>query len=324
MKTNINSLFKCSRCELNFLSKEGMEKHHLRVHEGKGVTMTRFKCDKCDAEFDTKQDFKKHKVPQKFPCEGCKKKGQIFFAENKCEFTKHLTFFDFHKTDDVKNRNIITCTKCKLELKNSQLLKIHRQHTGKLTCKKSNCGKIFFGTCKLERHMKFDQHRAQTSSSTKPNSTPIIKPAVINLEKLQSNSGVVKTYADKTIVSKPSKISTILPKPKANEEYAQSKQKEVKPEKEDVSLMEASQLIQKQVQKHESKMKMMTDVIQFHYPTYTEQELQAQGVFDEVSATYFLPPFISKQKDALIVDENPAKSDEIPPDTFEGVCIFGF
>jgi predicted SprT family Zn-dependent metalloprotease len=57
---------------LNFLSKEGMEKHYMRVHEGKGVTMTRFKCDKCDAEFDTKQDFKKHKVPQKFPCDGCK------------------------------------------------------------------------------------------------------------------------------------------------------------------------------------------------------------------------------------------------------------
>jgi hypothetical protein len=172
--------------------------------------------------------------------------------------------------------------------------------------------------------MKFDQHEAQSFNSTKPKSSPLIKPAVINLEKLQSNSGVIKTYADKTIVSKPSKMSTILPKPRANEENEQSTTIEVKPESADVGLIEASQLIQKQVQKHESKMKMMTNDIQFHYPTYTEQELQAQGVFYEVSATYFLPPFISEQKDALILDENPAELDEIPPDTFEGVCIFGF
>ena len=118
------------------------------------------------------------------------------------------------------------------------------------------------------------------------------------------------------------KLALSCQKPKANEENEQSTTEEVKPEKADVSLIEARQLIQKQVQKHERKMKMMDD-IQFHYPTFTEQELQAQGLFDEVSALYFLPPFISQQKDTL-VDENPAKSEEIPPDTFEGVCIFGF
>ena len=123
----------------------------MRVHEGKGGAVTRFKCDKCNEEFDTKQDFKKHKIPQKFPCDGCKKKGKLFFAENKCEFTKHLAFFDFHKNDDIKNKKMITCTKCKLEFKNSQLLKTHKNHTGKLTCRKGKCKRVFFGTCNVNQ-----------------------------------------------------------------------------------------------------------------------------------------------------------------------------
>ena len=326
MKTNINSLFKCSRCELNFLSKEGMEKHSMRVHEGKGIPTTRFKCDKCDAEFDTKQDFKKHKVPQRFPCDGCKKKGQVFFAENKCEFTKHLKFFDYHKNEDVKNRNLITCLKCKLEFKNSQLLKIHKDHTGKVSCKKPNCGKVFFGTCKLEKHKKFDDHTHYNSSASKPKPSPIIKPAVINLEKLESKEG--KAVDNNTMKRKAtsSGIAGAIfkkPEPKSNHPVT------TKNDKED-NLIADNKGIQKKVQNIEEKIDLLSN-IQFHYPTFTEQQLQEQGVFDELSSSYFLPPFIADDggddigEQLLVTEqEDVILEDVFLPEAFDGVCILGF
>merc|ERR1712179_2768 len=257
-----------------------------------GIPMTRFKCDKCDAEFDTKQDFKKHKAPQKLPCDGCKKKGQAFFAENKCEFTKHLKFFDYHKNEDIKSRSLITCMKCKLEFKNSQLLKIHKDHTGRVSCKKPNCGKVFFGTCKLEKHKKFDDHtKASNSNASKSKPSPIIKPAVINLEKPES---------------KPKHVN------------------ETKNEKED-DLIVVNKEIQKKVRNMEGKMNLLNN-IQFHYPTFTEEQLQEQGVFDEFSSSYFLPPFIAEDRDDEIDTQivESKQEDVTLPDTFDGVCILGF
>jgi len=321
MKTNINSLFKCSRCELNFLSKEGMEKHSMRVHEGRGIPMTRFKCDKCDAEFDTKQDFKTHKAPQKFPCDGCKKKGQAFFAENKCEFTKHLKFFDYHKIEDVKNRNLITCVKCRLEFKNSQLLKIHKEHTGRVSCKKPNCGKVFFGTCKLEKHKKFDDHNSSNSNGSNLKPVPIIKPAVINLEKLESKEGKVLENSTTKRKAASSGISAqIFKKP-------ESKLKQIvetRNDKED-ELIAANKEIQKKVQNMEGQMNLFNN-IQFHYPTFSEEQLQEQGVFDEFSSSYFLPPFIAEDRGGEIETQilETKQEDVALPDTFDGVCILGF
>lgn len=322
MKTNINSLFKCSRCELNFLSKEGMEKHSMRVHEGKGIPMTRFKCDKCDAEFDTKQDFKKHKAPQKLPCDGCKKKGQAFFAENKCEFTKHLKFFDYHKNEDIKSRSLITCMKCKLEFKNSQLLKIHKDHTGRVSCKKPNCGKVFFGTCKLEKHKKFDDHtKASNSNASKSKPSPIIKPAVINLEKLESKEGKVVENSTMRRRAASSEISAqIFKKPESKPKQVV----ETRSEKED-DLIVVNKEIQKKVRNMEGKMNLLNN-IQFHYPTFTEEQLQEQGVFDEFSSSYFLPPFIAEDRDDEIDTQivESKQEDGTLPDTFDGVCILGF
>jgi len=363
MKTNINSLFKCSRCELNFLSKEGMEKHYTRVHEGKGVPMTRFKCDKCNSEFDTKQDFKKHKAPQKYPCDGCQKKGQTFLAENKCEFTKHLNFYDFHKKDDVKNKKMITCVKCKIEFKNSQLLQIHKNHTGKVSCKKPNCGKTFSGSCKLEKHKRFDDHKTQNSmlsksinpqsklatSQSKPNPPPstskpnppqskplpqqykptppqskpiqIIKPAVINLEKLQLQNE--KNLGD--LSSKASDSSTIFQKTKDKEKSKIKDNKKLKDAGKE-KLVEASNITQNTTLELESIPKLLAD-INFYYPTFTEEQLLDMGVFDEFSSSNFLPPFVPEEN-SCSNDENMPDSmaghEDIPPDTFDGVCILGF
>lgn len=301
----------------------------MRVHEGKGVPMTRFKCDKCDAEFDTKQDFKKHKAPQKFTCEGCKKKGQVFFAENKCEFNKHLKFFDFHKNNDVKNRNLITCLKCKLDFKNSQLLKIHRDHTGKVVCKKPNCGKVFFGTCKLEKHKKFDTHKASnpvtTKTAPKP-PPPIIKPAVINLDKLESRKRKVEEH--KQVKRNEIDASIITPTLKKTKEKEESSKKHAVEKKNDgkADLVTVTKTNQIKVQNLEKKLSLL-DNIQFHYPTFTEQQLLEQGVFDELSSTYFLPPLLPDHEGDDDEDDSEVvtvQEDVPPPDTFDGVCILGF
>jgi len=195
MKTNISALFKCSHCELNFLSKEGMVKHYTRVHERKGSMKTRFKCDLCNADFDSKQDFKKHKLPKKVKCDGCDKKGVTFIAENKCEFSKHLTFYNFHKKDDAKSRSLMKCIKCKLEFKNTQLLKLHQVHSAKLVCKKPSCGKVFYGSCKLEKHTKFDVHvQGSNKHMEKNRSKSIVKPAVIDLNTVDNEKHQIPSH----------------------------------------------------------------------------------------------------------------------------------
>ena len=73
----------------------------------------------------------------------------------------------------------------------------------------------------------------------------------------------------------------------------------------------------------------MNDNIQFHYQTYTDQELQSSGIFDESSSSFFLPPFLSDKNDTFAAAEDVAatsvqKKVVDSPDTFEGVCILGF
>ena len=116
MKTSLSSLHKCDQCELNFLSKEGKEKHCARVHQvhhGQDVQQQhqvnkvqtpRFKiqahqveaspkldCKQCGERFKTKADLQKHKATAKsvgtcLPC--LKEKSKPRFT-NMCEFTKH-------------------------------------------------------------------------------------------------------------------------------------------------------------------------------------------------------------------------------------------
>ena len=86
-----SALLKCPKCELNFLSKEGMEKHLMRIHETKSKEEgTRFKCEHCVEEFLSKPDFKVHKKSQKLLCKKCQEKGTKFISENKCELIKHV------------------------------------------------------------------------------------------------------------------------------------------------------------------------------------------------------------------------------------------
>ena len=131
MKTSLSSLHKCDQCELNFLSKEGKEKHCARVHqvrhgqqqvqqqhqvhhvEVNKVQTPRFKiqahqveaspkldCKQCGERFKTKADLQKHKaiagsVGTCLPCLKEKRKPRF---TNMCEFTKHKKEHEKRKT----------------------------------------------------------------------------------------------------------------------------------------------------------------------------------------------------------------------------------
>ena len=118
MKTALSSLHKCSKCELNFLSKEGMEKHSARVHEGKAADFTRYKCEKCKSDFRTKQDFKQHKLPAKSMgsytvCQNVDGENTKFV--NICEFTEHRNNHEKCKNSCIICPYIKEATKVKSE-----------------------------------------------------------------------------------------------------------------------------------------------------------------------------------------------------------------
>ena len=89
MKTSLSSLHKCDKCELNFLSKEGMEKHCARVHTE--ASEAKFNCDQCEDSFKSKSDMTKHRAASRTVggCVICQKSGANPKFSNICEFTKH-------------------------------------------------------------------------------------------------------------------------------------------------------------------------------------------------------------------------------------------
>jgi len=157
-----NNLVKCSNCDLNFLSREGMEKHFKRVHFPKetgsaSVSMprTRFKCENCDEEFNTKLDFKKHRDPQKLLCKKCQEDKKKFICDNKCELIKHVR--KMHQRDlMLKKQNILEQKKQeKLQKRQQQLQQqqtMVKNFTPRHQCLK--CLKVFKDNNFLELHMK--------------------------------------------------------------------------------------------------------------------------------------------------------------------------
>ena len=146
-----NNLVKCPQCDLNFLSKEGMEKHQKRVHfpkENLPPKSTSFKCENCDEVFMSKLDFKKHKDPKKLLCRKCQEDKQKFVCENKCDLIKHVR--RMHKKDlMMKKQNILESKKLE-RLQKKQAPKFAPRHQ----C--SQCNKVFKDNHFLELHIKED------------------------------------------------------------------------------------------------------------------------------------------------------------------------
>ena len=179
-----NNLVKCTNCDLNFLSREGMEKHFKRVHAPKdpaNMPRTRFKCENCDEEFSTKLDFKKHREPQKLLCKKCQEDKQKFICENKCELIKHVR--RMHKKDlMMKKQNIIESKR----LEKLQQKKPMKNFTPRHQCQK--CNKVFKDNNFLELHMREEhsgpqikkerlevQQRRYTKATPAPTLAPVTK-----------------------------------------------------------------------------------------------------------------------------------------------------
>ena len=102
MKTSLSSLHKCDKCELNFLSKEGMEKHCARVHQVQ--EKANFNCEQCEDSFKSKSDLVKHRTAARTVggCVVCQKTGSNPKFSNICELTKHRKS---HERKKRSNRN---------------------------------------------------------------------------------------------------------------------------------------------------------------------------------------------------------------------------
>ena len=108
IKTNLSSLHKCNKCELNFLSKEGMEKHCARVHQVQTEAAIKFNCEQCEDSFKSKLDLNKHRVTARSVggCVVCQKEGSNPKFSNICEFTRHRKSHE--RKNEKANKKAIT------------------------------------------------------------------------------------------------------------------------------------------------------------------------------------------------------------------------
>ena len=169
MKAGLSSLHKCDKCELNFLSKEGMEKHSARVHEGKAADFTRYKCEKCKSDFKSKPDFKQHKLPAKAmgSCTVCQKAGKKPNFVNICEYTAHR---NEHEKEQAKYQN--KCVDCKTEFSSGSLLEKHTVQRSRLACGRAGCREVLVGDCRRIIHWKNHAKTAHNSDAQRSDGKP--------------------------------------------------------------------------------------------------------------------------------------------------------
>ena len=244
-----SSLYKCPKCELNFLSKDGMEKHAKRVHENKAPKVqekdkgvTRFKCEHCNEEFTSKPDFKNHKLNQKLLCKKCQEKGSKFVCQSKCELIKHVR--TVHRNDLMKKKEAaLLCQKCHKVLKTVQQLKTHQESLSVLAC--TRCNQKVAGFCNLELHLKNSCLKADSAIKTEH---------IPNQERKQKK------------------------------EREQPRRKE-KPQEDQSQTGDTSG--SDQHQKSDESQTSPWGQVDFFYPTFTSQQLIDAGVFDTDSPSQF-------------------------------------
>ena len=282
-----NNLVKCPQCDLNFLSREGMEKHGKRVHAPKdssNMPRTRFKCENCDEEFSTKLDFKKHREPQKLLCKKCQEDKKKFICDNKCELIKHVR--KMHKKDlMMKKQNLLESKK------QEKLQKKFKNFTPRHQCVK--CNKVFKDNNFLELHMR-EEHSAkeikkEKADSTKRQYTPVIQKS--NNPKVES-----KTRANISRIESPTPTTS-------SRSIGIEREVTITPPQPQVS--EPSD--------------------QYYYKTFTADELVKLGIFTYDSPSLYEPPMITgdlePEPSNNITEPEPEEYE--PPNTCEGVFILG-
>jgi len=353
-----NNLVKCGQCDLNFLSREGMEKHTKRVHAPKETNQfprTRFKCENCDEEFTTKLDFKKHRDPQKLLCKKCQEDKKKFICENKCELIKHVR--KMHKKDlMMKKQNIIESRKLEKTMQKKQ--QQVKNFTPRHACVK--CNKVFKDNNFLELHMR-EEHSikqikkeriegAKTATQTKkilPKAGASQPQSSIRarITKISSTSPSQAQVEKAKQVNKPKVASSASkPKPKSPKRMPPAAVSSVSsPTRVPVSFSSTSSIISSSTTTTTSTVLTMPPPTnqplepneEYYYKTFTAEELIKLGVFTEASPSTFVPPLITGdlEPDAenqaltdqpLDFDEQTHGDPEVePPNSLEGVFILG-
>ena len=164
-KLNTNSLIKCSKCELNFLSKEGLERHVLRIHKKKNqFKATKIKCEHCQEDFPSRSDFNTHKIKQRLLCKKCQENGEKIVSNNKCELIKHI--HTVHRQELLRKKqetHSLECQRCHKTLKSVKQMKTHQESRSVLTCTK--CNQKLSGFCNLELHLKNSCKKAKAGNA---------------------------------------------------------------------------------------------------------------------------------------------------------------
>lgn len=344
-----NNLVKCGQCDLNFLSREGMEKHTKRVHapkENNQHPRTRFKCENCDEEFTTKLDFKKHRDPQKLLCKKCQEDKKKFICENKCELIKHVR--KMHKKDlMMKKQNIIESRKLEKTMQKKQ--QQVKNFTPRHACVK--CNKVFKDNNFLELHMREEHSNKQIKKEKQEG----VKTGIQN-KRILPKTGSIQPQAQSSIRARITKINSTTESPakKTNKPKVMSSSSKPKPKspkrvpaaapsaspmRVPASYSSTSSIISSSTTTTTSTVLTMPPPMQpfepneeYFYKTFTAEELIKLGVFTEATPSLFVPPLITGDLDSDV--ENPALAltdqplDEAPnelepPNSLDGVFILG-
>jgi len=350
-----NNLVKCGQCDLNFLSREGMEKHTKRVHapkENNQLPRTRFKCENCDEEFTTKLDFKKHRDPQKLLCKKCQEDKKKFICENKCELIKHVR--KMHKRDlMMKKQNIIESRKLEKTMQKKQLQV--KNFTPRHACVK--CNKVFKDNNFLELHMR-EEH---SNKQIKKERIEGVKTAAQN-KRILPKTGSIQPQAQSSIRARITKInstsespakkankpkvasssSSSKPKPKSPKRLPTAVPSSASPMRVPSSYSSTSSIISSSTTTTTTTVLTMPPPTQplepneeYYYKTFTAEELIKLGVFTEASPSLFVPPLITGDLDSDVGPEALALTDQPlddasngnrevePPNSLDGVFILG-
>jgi len=290
-----NNLVKCPQCDLNFLSREGMEKHGKRVHAPKdpsNMPRTRFKCENCDEEFSTKLDFKKHREPQKLLCKKCQEDKKKFICDNKCELIKHVR--KMHKKDlMMKKQNLMESKK------QEKLQKKFKNFTPRHQCQK--CNKVFKDNNFLELHMR-EEHsskeiKKEKADVIKRQLTPIILKSTNSIVESRTRANISKAKVELAPTLIPAEDISNYPKITTSTIITPPQPQVTEPSE------------------------------QFYYKTFTADELVKLGIFTYDSPSLYEPepPTITGDLDpepSNIITEQESEEFE-PPNTCEGVFILG-
>ena len=144
-----NSKFKCSFCDYQAKSSNGLRMHINRKHTKYDENKTSFQCENCGKEFSSACDLKDHMISHsfqklQFKCDECD-----FWGPNKQTMKMHIK---------RNHSEIITCGMCDFEAKDIEILDTHTFTCEMYKCNDMECGKSFLILNDLKSHMNSEHH----------------------------------------------------------------------------------------------------------------------------------------------------------------------